>query len=49
VAAAIQRALEKPRSRVPVTASARVFMGLRRVLPDRAWDRMVMGNFEPPR
>ena len=28
-------------SRVPVTASARVFMGMRRVLPDRAWDRVV--------
>jgi NAD(P)-dependent dehydrogenase (short-subunit alcohol dehydrogenase family) len=49
VAAAIQRVLEKPKSRVPVTASARVFMGLRRVLPDRAWDRMVMGSFERPR
>jgi NAD(P)-dependent dehydrogenase (short-subunit alcohol dehydrogenase family) len=49
VAAAIERALEKPKPRVKVTASARVFMGLRRVLPDRAWDRMVMGNFEKPR
>jgi NAD(P)-dependent dehydrogenase (short-subunit alcohol dehydrogenase family) len=49
VAAAIERALDKPKPRIKVTASARVFMGLRRVLPDRAWDRMVMGNFEKPR
>jgi NAD(P)-dependent dehydrogenase (short-subunit alcohol dehydrogenase family) len=49
VAAAIEKALDKPRSRVPVTASARVFMGLRRVLPDRLWDRVVMGSFERPR
>src|SRR5690349_6369436 len=35
VEAAIERALARDRapSRVPVTASARVFMGLRRVLP----------------
>ena len=47
VAAAIERALNKPRapSRVPVTASARVLMGLRRVLPDRAWDRVVGSAF----
>ena len=32
-------------TRVPVTASARVFMGLRRVLPDRAWDRVVSASF----
>jgi NAD(P)-dependent dehydrogenase (short-subunit alcohol dehydrogenase family) len=48
VAAAIERALERPRSRVPVTASARVLMGLRRVLPDRAWDRVVMASFKSP-
>src|SRR3954468_23312967 len=48
VAAAIERALERPRSRVPVTASARVLMGLRRVLPDRAWDRAVMASFKRP-
>jgi NAD(P)-dependent dehydrogenase (short-subunit alcohol dehydrogenase family) len=43
VARAIEKALGKPRapSRVPVTASARLFMGLRRVLPDRAWDKVV--------
>jgi NAD(P)-dependent dehydrogenase (short-subunit alcohol dehydrogenase family) len=43
VAEAIEKALEKSRapSRVPVTPSARLLMGLRRVLPDRAWDKVV--------
>jgi short-subunit dehydrogenase len=45
VAAAIERALRRPRPRVPVTASARLLMGLRRVLPDRAWDRVVGSAF----
>ena len=47
VARAIEKALGKSRAptRVPVTASARVFMGLRRVLPDRAWDRVVGASF----
>jgi NAD(P)-dependent dehydrogenase (short-subunit alcohol dehydrogenase family) len=49
VAAAIAKALSAPRPRVPVTASARILMGLRRVLPDRVWDRVVMGNFTTPR
>lgn len=48
VARAIERTLLKRRAptRVPVTPSARLFMGLRRVLPDRAWDRVVGGSFE---
>jgi NAD(P)-dependent dehydrogenase (short-subunit alcohol dehydrogenase family) len=43
VAAAIERALQKqrPPTRVPVTPSARLLIGLRRVLPDRAWDRVI--------
>jgi NAD(P)-dependent dehydrogenase (short-subunit alcohol dehydrogenase family) len=47
VARAIERALSRERAptRVPVTASARLFMGLRRVLPDRAWDRVVLSSF----
>jgi short-subunit dehydrogenase len=51
VAEAIARALaaDRPPTRIPVTASARILMGLRRVLPDRVWDRVVMGNFTPPR
>jgi short-subunit dehydrogenase len=48
VAEAIQRALERRRAptRVPVTASARLLMGLHAVLPDRLWDRAVRGSFE---
>jgi short-subunit dehydrogenase len=51
VADAIAKALaaERPPARVPVTASARVMIGLRRLLPDRLWDRVVMGNFDTPR
>src|SRR4051794_2994200 len=49
VAEAIERALAKPRPRVPVTPSARLMMGLRRVLPDRAWDRATMAAFAKPR
>jgi short-subunit dehydrogenase len=45
VARAIQRTLDKPRARVPVTASARLLMGLRTVLPDRAWDAVVTRAF----
>jgi NAD(P)-dependent dehydrogenase (short-subunit alcohol dehydrogenase family) len=47
VARAIERALVRRRSptRVPVTASARVLMGLHSVLPDRAWDRVVGSAF----
>jgi NAD(P)-dependent dehydrogenase (short-subunit alcohol dehydrogenase family) len=47
VAHAIQRAIDKPRapSRVPVTASARLLMALRTVLPDRAWDAVVSRAF----
>jgi NAD(P)-dependent dehydrogenase (short-subunit alcohol dehydrogenase family) len=47
VARAIEKALGKSRAptRVPVTPSARVLMGLRRVLPDRAWDKVVGASF----
>lgn len=47
VARAIERALIRKRAptRVPVTPSARLFMGLRRVLPDRVWDRVVGSAF----
>jgi NAD(P)-dependent dehydrogenase (short-subunit alcohol dehydrogenase family) len=43
VARAIEAAIEKTRapSRVPVTPSARLLMGLRSILPDRAWDAIV--------
>jgi NAD(P)-dependent dehydrogenase (short-subunit alcohol dehydrogenase family) len=47
VAGAIEAALSRRRAptRVPVTPSARLMMGLRRVLPDRAWDRVVGSAF----
>ena len=50
VAEAVAKALaaQRPPTRVPVTASARILMGLRRLLPDRAWDRVVMANFTTP-
>ena len=43
MAAAIERALLKQwaPTRVPVTPSARLLIGLRRVLPDPAWDRVI--------
>jgi NAD(P)-dependent dehydrogenase (short-subunit alcohol dehydrogenase family) len=48
VAEAIHKALERRRAptRVPVTASARLLMGLHAVLPDRMWDRTVRGSFD---
>jgi NAD(P)-dependent dehydrogenase (short-subunit alcohol dehydrogenase family) len=51
VADAIARAVkaDRPPTRVAVTPSARILMGLRRLLPDRIWDRVVMGNFDSPR
>jgi NADP-dependent 3-hydroxy acid dehydrogenase YdfG len=49
VARAIEKAIKRPRSRIPVTASARVMIGLRRVLPDSVWDRSMRSNFPQPR
>src|SRR3954452_14542796 len=48
VAKAIEKAIRNPRSRVRVTASARVMIGLRRVMPDRLWDRTMRSNFPQP-
>ncbi len=50
VAKAIERAITapRPRSRYPVTASARLFKGQRRLLPDRAWDAVVGTSFPRP-
>jgi NAD(P)-dependent dehydrogenase (short-subunit alcohol dehydrogenase family) len=50
VARAIEKAItaRRPRTRYPVTASARVFMGQRALLPDRAWDRVVGTSFPRP-
>jgi hypothetical protein len=50
VAKAIEKAVtaRRPRTRYPVTASARLFMAQRALLPDRAWDRVVGTSFPRP-
>lgn len=50
VAAAIERAVtaDRPRARYAVTPSAHLFMGLRRLLPDRAWDAVVGTVYPKP-
>jgi len=50
VAEAIERAIsaQSPRSRYAVTPSARLFLGLRRLLPDRAWDAVLRTSYPQP-
>ena len=50
VAEAIERAISarSPRSRYAVTPSARLFLGLRRLLPDRAWDAVLRTSYPQP-
>jgi NAD(P)-dependent dehydrogenase (short-subunit alcohol dehydrogenase family) len=50
VAKKIAKALSvgRPATRYPVTPSARVMLGTRRVVTDRMWDRMVRSQFSPP-
>jgi NAD(P)-dependent dehydrogenase (short-subunit alcohol dehydrogenase family) len=50
VAHAIEKAItaRRPRARYPVTPSARLFMGQRRLLPDRAWDGLLASRFQRP-
>jgi NAD(P)-dependent dehydrogenase (short-subunit alcohol dehydrogenase family) len=50
VAKVVERALSRrrPRSRYPVTAGARLILGTRRLLPDRAWDTLLKTQFSPP-
>jgi NAD(P)-dependent dehydrogenase (short-subunit alcohol dehydrogenase family) len=50
VARVIERALSarRPRTRYPVTAGARVMIGLRRWLPDRAFDALLRTQFASP-
>jgi NAD(P)-dependent dehydrogenase (short-subunit alcohol dehydrogenase family) len=38
----------RPKARYTVTASARVLLGLRALLPDSGWDRMLAGSFPRP-
>jgi NAD(P)-dependent dehydrogenase (short-subunit alcohol dehydrogenase family) len=50
VAKAIEKAItaRRPRTRYPVTVSARFFMAQHAVLPDRAWDAVVGSSFPRP-
>jgi short-subunit dehydrogenase len=50
VAKTIERALSvrRPRTRYRVTPSARVFLTLRALLPDRAWDAVVGRSYPKP-
>jgi NAD(P)-dependent dehydrogenase (short-subunit alcohol dehydrogenase family) len=50
VAKAIEKAItaRRPRTRYPVTASARFFMAQHALLPDRAWDKVVGTSFPRP-
>jgi NAD(P)-dependent dehydrogenase (short-subunit alcohol dehydrogenase family) len=50
VARAIERAIsvERPRARYPVTPSAHLIMGQRRVMPDRVWDAFLTTQFPRP-
>jgi NADP-dependent 3-hydroxy acid dehydrogenase YdfG len=51
VAKTIERALKarRPRTRYPVTASARIMMAQHALMPDRLWDRVVGTSFPRPR
>ena len=50
VAETIEKAISAagPRTRYKVTLAARVLMGLRRILPDRAFDAFLRTQFPPP-
>lgn len=50
VAKTIERALaaRRPRSRYRVTASARIFLTVRKLVPDRAWDALVGRSYPRP-
>ena len=40
---------DRPKTRYPVTASARLMMGQRRLMPDRAWDLLMRTQFPTPK
>ncbi len=50
VAAAVASALaaKRPKARYPVTASAHLLIGQRRITPDRVWDLMMRAQFPTP-
>lgn len=51
VARTIERAVSarRPRTRYPVTPSAYITLGMRKLLPDRAWDAVVARQYPRPR
>jgi hypothetical protein len=51
VAATVAKALKakRPKARYPVTASARLMIGQRRLLPDVAWDAIMRTQFPTPK
>jgi hypothetical protein len=51
VAKKISKALSasRPNTRYKVAASARLTMGMRRLMTDRMWDRFVRSQFPPPK
>jgi short-subunit dehydrogenase len=51
VARTIEKAISKrrPRTRYPVTPSARMILGLHTVLPDRGWDAFTGSSFPRPK
>jgi NADP-dependent 3-hydroxy acid dehydrogenase YdfG len=51
VAKTIEKAIRarRPKTRYPVTASARLIMMQRRLLPDRGWDAFLRSQFPQPR
>jgi short-subunit dehydrogenase len=51
VARTISRAVgaRRPRARYPVTPSARLMMGQRRLMPDRVWDTVMRSQFPQPK
>lgn len=50
VAKTVERAISarRPRARYPVTPSARLIMGQRRLMPDRVWDAFLRTQFPTP-
>ncbi|HMH46478.1 MAG TPA: SDR family NAD(P)-dependent oxidoreductase [Solirubrobacteraceae bacterium] len=51
VAKVIERTLKRrrPPARITITPSAKLMIGLRRLLPDRAWEAAMRGQFPQPR
>jgi NADP-dependent 3-hydroxy acid dehydrogenase YdfG len=50
VAKRIERAItsRRPGARYPITAGARLLLGVRKVLPSRGWDALMRTQFKPP-